>query len=135
MTEPAVPLRLFIAVNPPPEVRERLGLLLRRLKFPLARAGITRAKAAQIQLPLKFLADVPADAAGDLAAAIRRGSKGIPPFTLRGETLGVFPGGRKPRVIWAGVGGELEVLRRLQEGVERETGCWRAPERGHFART
>lgn len=132
MTEPATSLRFFIAINLPAEVRERLGLLLRRLKFPLARAGITWAKPAQIHLTLKFLGDIPAGAVGDLEAAIWRGCEGVPPFTLRAETLGVFPGDRKPRVIWAGVGGELEVLRRLQAGIERETGCWREPERKEF---
>ena len=132
MTENATMLRAFIAVNLPAEVRTPLETMLRRLKFPLAQAGITWANPAQIHLTLKFLGDISADSVGELTAAIRRGVAGVGPFTLHSAGLGMFPDDRKPRVVWAGVRGELPVLARLQEQIERETQAWRAAEHREF---
>ena len=38
---------------------------------------------------------------------------GVPPARLRLEGAGTFPPGRRARVLWAGIGGDAEVLVRL----------------------
>jgi 2'-5' RNA ligase len=132
MSEIPQTVRAFVAAPLPPEVTARLGQLQRRLKFPLARAGISWVRPAQIHLTLKFLGDVPAGALGELKQVIAGACAEISPFTLRAETLGTFPASRKPRVIWVGVRGELELLRRLQGHIEAATCRWRLPEHAEY---
>ena len=41
------------------------------------------------------------------------------PFSLELSDVGMFPNERQPRVLWAGVGGDLDALLTLQEQVEQ----------------
>lgn len=121
-------IRAFIAINLPDAVRANLERLHRSLKLALAGDGIRWTPPEQIHLTLKFLGDVPAESLDNLRAAIAGGCRGVAPFSLRAQALGVFPNAQKPRVVWVGVTGELEALRQLQEQIERETERWRERE-------
>jgi 2'-5' RNA ligase len=41
------------------------------------------------------------------------------PFSLQTGELGMFPNYRRPRVVWLGVEGDVEVLAQLQVAVEQ----------------
>ena len=125
-------IRAFIAINLPAEVRANLAELQRELKSALPDDGVRWTRPEQIHLTLKFLGDITADSLEDLKVAVQRACNGIAPFPLRAESLGVFPDSQKPRVIWTDVNGDTDILRRLQEQVERETGEWREAERRAF---
>ncbi|MFH1652040.1 MAG: RNA 2',3'-cyclic phosphodiesterase [Chloroflexota bacterium] len=112
-------IRAFIALELPPEVRAGLGSLQSRL-IAGGPAPVKWVDPAGIHLTLKFLGNVPGAQVSGIAAAITRASAGINPFHLRLEGLGVFPGPRSVRVIWVGLGGELEPLQRLQRGLESQ---------------
>jgi 2'-5' RNA ligase len=125
-------IRAFVAINLPVEVRANLTELQRELKSVLPGNGLRWTKPEQVHLTLKFLGDIAADSLEDLKSAIQRACNGIAPFSLRAESPGVFPDSQRPRVIWTDVNGDMDVLRRLQEQIERETGAWREAEQRTF---
>jgi RNA 2',3'-cyclic 3'-phosphodiesterase len=120
-------MRLFIAVNIPDGLRDKIAVLQDRLRS--SGAAVRWAPKENLHLTLKFLGETPESRAAEVAGALRAALKGMagPRIVLGG--LGAFPRGPNPRVIWAGVkeGGERlkdaagcieEALYRL--GFERE---------------
>ncbi len=71
---------------------------------------------AGIHLTLKFLGDVGTGRVDSLLEAMDKatGEFEYRSFPLSLSGLGVFPSAREPRVLWAGVEGDLEALGRLQ---------------------
>ena len=124
MPETVASLCLFIALNLPDELRANLERPYRSLKLALAGDGVRWTPLGQIHLTLKFLGDVSADSLAELRAAVARGCRGVAPFSLRAQALGVFPSGPRPRVVWFGVTGGLAMLRQLQDQIENETIRW-----------
>jgi RNA 2',3'-cyclic 3'-phosphodiesterase len=110
-------VRSFIAIELPPEV-------LRVLEDLQARLGKGRDRAAKwvpvtgIHLTLKFLGDVTADRIPLVAAAMRTVAAAGCPLTLQLSGAGCFPSSERPRVLWAGLAGEVERLAQLQAGVQ-----------------
>ena len=71
-----------------------------------------------IHLTLKFLGDIPAQDAETILAALKTPVQQVPAFSLQLAGLGMFPNARRPRVLWAGVDGQLDSLAILQQCVE-----------------
>lgn len=111
-------IRAFVAVNLPPGVIDLAAGLQSALKARGLRLRWVRPQS--IHLTLKFLGDISADDASAAGQAIQRAGRGIPPLELTAQGLGVFPGIKKPRVFWIGLGGQLEVLRLLYSKIEDE---------------
>lgn len=88
------PLRLFVAIDPPEAVRNRLQQVQRA-------GGVRWVPVEQLHLTLLFLGNVPADRLEPLKqalAAIRERE-----FTLTLGEPGCFPTMRAPRVLWIGL--------------------------------
>ncbi len=75
---------------------------------------------ARIHLTLKFLGDTRADAIAKIGEAIQRSAKACSPIELCAKGLGVFPAISRARVVWVGIKGETDLLRKLQESVQNE---------------
>jgi 2'-5' RNA ligase len=73
-----------------------------------------------IHLTVKFLGDVEPTLVNPIAEAMGQAAAGGSPFRLQLAGLGMFPNERSPRVLWAGVAGDLEVLEALQGRMEAE---------------
>lgn len=112
-------LRLFVAVELPDGAKEGLAASIGQLRG-LTPAGVRWANPAGIHLTLKFLGEVDGGLVEPLLGALREAAAGVDKaaFPLHLEGLGVFPNGREPRVIWAGVGGDLGTLAEVQGRVE-----------------
>jgi 2'-5' RNA ligase len=110
-------VRLFIAVNLPPPVRQGLW----QAAEPLRRASlpVRWVSPDALHLTLKFLAEVAAEREPELLAGMERAARGAKPFALHLGGFGVFPSMNRPRVIWAGCDAPAP-LELLQHGVERE---------------
>ncbi len=102
--------RLFVAVDPPGEVREALGEIAR----DLAAAKWTRP--GQLHVTLRFLGSVPVDAVPEIAGRLR--GAGGRSFELAARGFGVFPSFRAPRVLWIGLS-PAAPLEELHDAVER----------------
>ena len=110
-------MRLFVALNLPPPVREALWAAtarLRDLELP-----VKWVRGEGVHLTLKFLGDVADAQEGELAAALARAAAGGRALSLALGGFGVFPDFRRPRVLWVGIAPEpgLEIL---QHRVEQE---------------
>ena len=67
-----------------------------------------------IHLTLKFLGDINPDDLDTVGAAMTDAAIEFSPVTLAVGGVGVFPGIKRPRVIWAGLGGDIRSLFGLQ---------------------
>ena len=122
-------IRSFVAINLPDGVRAGLAALSGARKT--SDNAIRWTPPEQIHLTLKFFGDVESGSLGDLEAALCRACAGAKPFTLEAVGAGAFPNLRRPRVLWAGLQGDLQPLSALFERVQHETEAWgRREERG-----
>jgi RNA 2',3'-cyclic 3'-phosphodiesterase len=112
-------LRLFVALELPEEVRDALA----GVQDELRRAGAERLRWVRpegIHLTLKFLGNVEEHRLSAIVDALDRA---IEPFEfgVQPSELGGF-GGRRLRVVWVGLSGDVEALaelaRRVDEAVE-----------------
>jgi 2'-5' RNA ligase len=111
------PVRCFIAVELPDEVKAGLKELQAQLKSG-RQAQVKWVDPYSIHLTLKFLGGVDGARIGPITAAMEEASQGIPPFSLKVEGLGAFPNLRRVQVVWVGVSGEVDRLAALQQRLE-----------------
>ena len=103
--------RLFFAVPVPGVAREPLEAALPRLAPLLGAARIT--PPGGWHLTLAFLGQVRPELADEVVRVGEAAVAGVPPAELRLEGAGTFPEGRRARVLWAGIGGDAEIVVRL----------------------
>lgn len=128
-------LRLFIAIELPPPVRDALRAAIDDLRAAGATDGLRYVRPEGVHLTLKFLGATPESRVPAIAEGLRRAAAGIAPFDLQPEGFGAFHGGRHMphefrgsresyhyniRVIWVGLAGDVDALASLAERVERE---------------
>jgi 2'-5' RNA ligase len=109
--------RAFIAIRIDPRAMQSLEEAQRSLQDQLPSPAIRWTPPNQIHLTLKFLGNVASNLVNPVLEALREACRPSSPFKLRLGQLGCFPGPRDPRILWVGLGGDLEVLRRLQTNV------------------
>ncbi len=141
MTQPhgmpdAKPLRLFVAVELPDDVRRALEDAITSLKSVGAGEGLRWVRPDGIHLTLKFLGATPPDRLPAIVDALREHLRGAQPFDLRPEGFDAFHGGKKAavfrtwresyahniRVIFVGLRGDVDALSALAERVEAAIG-------------
>ncbi|MDP8237091.1 MAG: RNA 2',3'-cyclic phosphodiesterase, partial [Candidatus Erginobacter occultus] len=109
--------RLFIALDLPGEIAENISRLVRELAGRLE--GVRWTPAENIHLTLKFLGQAETERIPQIRNCLDRAADQHLPLEVSLEGLGAFPGGRKPRVIWTGVGEGREKLAGLAEDLDR----------------
>jgi 2'-5' RNA ligase len=62
---------------------------------------------------------------------VRQSCEGVGPFNLRLATLGCFPNSRAPRIVWAGLAGDLGALMELQGRIAQRMAAFSAHEDKH----
>ena len=97
----AKPLRLFVAVDPPPDAVRAVDRALEpwRERFPRGRWVRTESW----HVTLKFLGRTWPRLVSSVHEACREAATGIRPFTLSMDGLGAFPRSRRARVLWIGL--------------------------------
>ena len=110
-------IRAFIAIELPAELRQQLARLQARLKTD-SQPRIKWVNPDSIHLTLKFLGNIPTSDIDMIAQAMTDAAKRITPFHLETEALGTFPNLKRVQVVWVGLGGEVDKLKRLQQLVE-----------------
>lgn len=103
-------MRLFVAVPVPADVRDRLAPVQRTMHgLPLRPA-----RAEGLHVTLAFLGETAEEKVPTIRAQIDLVAREAAPVPLSIERLGCFPSVRRPRVVWAGIGGHVDVLVALQ---------------------
>ena len=109
-------MRLFVAVNFPARLRQKIA----RLSRPLQEAGVPGQWTGpdQVHLTLKFIGEVRAVDVEPISDALEEVAGKFRPFDLGFGPIGAFPSPRRPRVVWLGVEQTPE-LRFIKDDLER----------------
>ncbi len=125
-------LRLFWAVNLPEELKKTLSKVQDRLKT--AGADARWVEPRNLHVTVKFLGDTDFALVGKIVDAAVGGLKGCLPFRLEVGGLGFFPRPSSPRVLWAGLRGEVDALGEVAGRMEEAMlGCGFPPEGRKFS--
>ncbi len=108
-------MRLFVAVNLPPEIRDRLAAVQDQLRR--AQADVSWVRAENIHATLKFLGETGEKRLERIRPALADVARAAVSFSMEVAGVGSF-GGRVPRVVWAGVGEGAERIVQLAGQVE-----------------
>ena len=117
MTAPDAARRAFIAIHLSQDAHRQLSGTIESLGNEIP-SGVRWVDPAGIHLTLKYLGDIDPGLIDEVLQALEHLTTGSLPFLLQLDGLGVFPNQRRPRVLWAGVRGDLDALGALQEKVE-----------------
>jgi len=116
--EAAGALRLFVAISLPDAVKDEIEKAQAQIRGALREDFIRWTKREQFHLTLKFLGNVAESRVAELTQALRAACANFSPMRLRAERIGFFPDMRFPRVVWASVRDEKDVLPGLQAAIE-----------------
>ncbi|MGA2532051.1 MAG: RNA 2',3'-cyclic phosphodiesterase [Candidatus Aminicenantales bacterium] len=108
-------MRSFIAIDLEPEIKRTLQDLIQKLKK--TGADVRWVSLQGMHLTLKFLGEVGADSMPAVEAVLKLAASGHPGFPLALHGTGAFPGSQNPRVLWAGITEEPELM-GLQEDID-----------------
>ena len=104
-------IRSFLAVKLPAPLKEELERVQNRLRSELPK--LAWVKPSGMHLTVKFFGDIELDQVEEIQEYVQRVVQRLTCFSLEVQGLGVFPNIRMPRVLWAGISGEAEILSRL----------------------
>lgn len=109
-------IRTFIASALPVETIDFATGLQNRLK----QGGLSLkwVKPDNMHLTLKFLGDITPGQSCTVLEAMQIVGERHASLALTVQGMGVFPGIRKPRVLWIGLGGEIDQLGQLHTQLE-----------------
>ena len=103
--------RLFVALDPPDEVKDALDRLCEGLP------GIRWSDRGQFHLTLRFIGEVEQGTFYDIGEALANVSH--PPFELALKGLGQFPPRGAPHTLWVGMDDPAGALATLRRRIER----------------
>jgi 2'-5' RNA ligase len=109
-------IRAFIAIELPPSVISLLEKTQQDFKSAGLRAKWVRPE--NIHLTLKFLGNIDPGDIDKIGDAMSDTVMDLDPLTLAARGVGVFPGIKRPRVIWVGLGGQTQLLFAVQRKLE-----------------
>ena len=109
-------MRLFLAIELPQEVKDRIDELQSELRPRLSSARWV--PPSNVHVTLRFLGETSAAVAHRLGERFERELMSQAPFVLKFRGAGAFPSSARPRVLWVGIDEAPQALFRLQSLVE-----------------
>ncbi len=109
-------MRTFIAIEIPAAIKMELAKLQAELRRTGADVGWTNPD--NIHLTLRFLGEIEEARLTGLKQLCVEIAAEFQPFTLRLKDTGYFPNFKQPRVLWAGLAGEISIAQELQRRLE-----------------
>lgn len=125
MAEAAV--RVFIALPLSPDAKRYLAEVQQEVQRAIGGPGVRWVNDAGMHLTLKFLGDTPTSRLPAVEQALRQAAQGAHAIPLHLTELGAFPNPRRPRVLWAGLGGQIAQVQRLFQELEEHLSAARFP--------
>lgn len=114
-------VRVFIAVEVAPAVRERIAAFPEALKLsrPGGSVGVVRwVRPENLHLTLRFLGEVTPSLISALVETLPESVRGCQAFSFSLRGGGCFPNAKRPRVVWVGVDPVPDELGRVQRAVD-----------------
>lgn len=109
-------MRLFIALDLPPEARQAAAEVSRELKS--SSADVKWVKPELMHLTLKFLGETPEGQVAEIKSALEEVCGGRVGLDLAIKGCGSFPPNKKPQVVWLGLDGQKDQLLDLAGAIE-----------------
>lgn len=115
--------RIFVAIDTSEGVRQKIRLYQTNLKNEFPGAGARWEKPEKLHLTLKFIGDADTAKVKSILEIAEKAARETVRFDLEICGTGVFPGIRKPKILWLGVrenGGRLLNLHeKIENGLEK----------------
>jgi 2'-5' RNA ligase len=110
--------RLFAALFPPARVLASLQAAVAGLGQGLPARAIRWTRPEQIHLTLHFLGAIATARIPAIQSALGAACRGHRRHAVRVAGLGCFPNRSRPRILWAGLAGDLRPVENLQKAVD-----------------
>lgn len=114
-------LRLFIAIELPEDVLRVVAEVAAALRRLEGGRGVRWVAPGSVHLTLKFVGTFPDSQRPALESALAGVAAAHPPFGLETGAVGGFGSPARLRVIWLGVGGDIERCAALAAALDRAT--------------
>ncbi|MEW6189455.1 MAG: RNA 2',3'-cyclic phosphodiesterase [Actinomycetota bacterium] len=108
-------LRLFIAVELPPDLQRKLSSVKNEMKKVKDAKWV---EPQNLHLTLKFLGNCSEEKVSTIIESVASCVKNAKPFAFKLNGLGCFPSNKRARVFWIGIKEGEEDLIKLQQFVE-----------------
>jgi len=109
-------IRAFIAFELPKPVISSIRSIQEGLRSH--RLNMRWVRPENIHLTLKFLGNISAADTEKAGGAMVASAKQYAPISLEAKGIGAFPGIKRPRVIWVGLTGQMDLLRQLHRKLD-----------------
>ena len=114
-------IRSFIAIPVPDEGIQALQAVVQDFDAEIGR-HMRWVRLEGIHLTLKFMGNIPAGMVDRVLADLPTVTAKFSPFKVGISGFGAFPNLRQPRVLWAGLDGDLAILASMQLAVDDAVG-------------
>ncbi|MCP4109934.1 MAG: RNA 2',3'-cyclic phosphodiesterase [Desulfobacteraceae bacterium] len=109
-------MRTFIAFNLQEHIISHIRTVQNSMKSHEFKASWVRPE--NIHLTLKFLGNINEADVEKIGRKISDSASEYSPISLAAKGVGVFPGIKRPRVIWIGLKGQTDILIELQKKLD-----------------
>jgi 2'-5' RNA ligase len=109
-------VRTFIAIPVPPELEQRAGVLIDKLRGTSAKVKWVEPK--DLHWTLKFLGDVELRDTAAICNAVIEAVKPFPSFDVVARGAGAFPDAARPRTVWMGLDEGSEDMIALHDAID-----------------
>jgi RNA 2',3'-cyclic 3'-phosphodiesterase len=110
------PLRLFVAIDVPGDVKGRLDEVMASFRRPVP--GVRWTRVEGWHATLKFLGRTPSGILEDVRIAVASVAARTSPFETSLTGVGAFPTPRRARVLWVGLADEERRLARISKSLD-----------------
>jgi 2'-5' RNA ligase len=111
-------IRTFIAAELPGKIISSISRVQENIRSYGFKIRWVRPE--NIHLTLKFLGNVKKADIEKVGEVIFESVQGYSPITLRAKGIGTFPGIKRPRVIWVGISGQLDLIIGLHKTLDEK---------------
>ena len=113
-------IRSFLAFELPPDIKKSVLLVSKDLR----KSGLNArwVKVDNIHLTVVFMGDIREEDVQPIKEEIKEACLGSGPFDISLKGIGVFPKEQRPRVLWLGLDGEIEMISALRDRLRERLG-------------
>ena len=111
------PVRIFVAITPPPAIVARLEQFQKALQPELGFSAVNWHAPEKAHLTLYYLGHLDRSRMPVLEADLFTACLDETPFAIQCSGRGAFPSVRHPKVFWVGLGGDLIRLQSLRAKI------------------